>query len=206
MRSGILPQVVYLHGLQSSGQSVTVQRLQRALPHHDIIAPDIPLQPEVALSELRKLEKTLRPDALVIGTSMGGMYARLFHTHRRILINPSFHPSRHLASRIGERLPFHNPRLDGAVDFEVTDKFVRKLERLEAGQFDRKNAVPAGTPDDADNVEAFFGLHDDVVNGKDEYLSHYTRYTDFDGGHRLDPNTTLNLIVPRILELLPPEK
>lgn len=193
-------QVVYLHGFQSSGQSTTAQRLRRTLAKHEVISPDIPVQPEVALTELRKLAATLRDDAIIVGTSMGGMFAQLFRGFRRILINPSFHPSVHMAEKTGERVPFHNPRLDGLTDFEITDKLVKKYIKLEAKQFDPKFGIIGRPADNPSQVSAFFGTRDDVVNCKDEYLAHYGDATDFDGGHRLDPNTTITLLVPKILE------
>lgn len=194
-------QVVYLHGLSSSGQSTTAQRLRRTLSKFEVISPDIPVQPELALTELKKLASMLEPDAIIVGTSLGGLFAQLFRGFRRILINPSFHTSRHMGEKIGQRLPFHNPRRDGLTDFEITEKLVRKYEKLEAKQFDPKFGIFGKNPDSIDQVSAFFGTMDDVVNCKDEYLSHYGNATDFEGGHRLDPNTTITLIVPKILEL-----
>lgn len=194
-------QVVYLHGLSSSGQSTTAQRLRRTLAKHEVISPDIPVQPEVALTELRRLASMLRPDAIIVGTSMGAMFAQLFRGFHRILVNPSFHPSEHLVKSIGKRLPFHNPRLDGAKDFEVSDKLVKKYQKLEKQQFDPKFGIMGKSQDSPTLVSAFFGTHDTVVNCKEEYLTHYSDAVDFDGGHRLDPNSTITLIVPKILSL-----
>ena len=132
---------------------------------------------------------------------MGALYAQLFRGFNRILINPSFHTSVHLKEKIGQRLQFHNPRKDGLPDFEVTDKLVKKFEKLESKQFDPKFGIIGKNPDKPDLVHAFFGTRDNVVNCKEEYLTHYENATDFDGEHRLDPNTTINLIVPKILEL-----
>lgn len=199
----IKPQVVYLHGLSSSGQSATCQRLRRALPHHEVITPDIPVPPEVALTELRRLASMLEPDAVIVGTSMGGCFAQLFRGFRRILINPSFHTSRKLSEYVGSRLPFHNSRKDGAESFEVNDKLVKKYEKMESQQFSPKFGIIGKNPDSKELVTAFFGTKDTTVNCKDEYLQHYDQYVDFEGEHRLDPDTTLNLIVPKILELLP---
>lgn len=192
---------MYLHGLSSSGQSTTAQRLRRTLSKYEVISPDIPVQPEVAMTELQKLASQLRPDAIIVGTSMGGMFAQQFRGFDRILINPSFHTSRHLREKIGQRLPFHNPRLDGLKDFEVTEKLVRKYEKLESRQFDIKSGIKGHRPDSPDQVRAFFGTRDTVVNCKDEFLEHYSNATDFDGEHRLDPNTTITLIVPAIQAL-----
>ena len=64
-----------------------------------------------------------------------------------------------------------------------------------------KFGIQGRNPDSRDQVCAFFGTRDTVVNCKEEYLAHYGDARDFDGEHRLDPNTTITLIVPRILEL-----
>ncbi|MCM1369265.1 MAG: hypothetical protein NC204_02715 [Candidatus Amulumruptor caecigallinarius] len=194
-------QVVYLHGLGSSGQSTTAQRLRRTLPHHEVISPDIPVPPEVAMSELKNLAKQLGSDAIIVGTSLGAFYAQMFRGFHRILINPSFHVSRHLHEKEGKRLPFHNPRLDGAKDFEVNKKLVKKFEKLEEKQFEPRTGIIGTNADARDQVQAFFGTQDELVNCKDEYLEHYDKFIDFEGGHRLDPNTTITLIVPKIMEL-----
>ena len=151
-----LRQVVYLHGLQSSGQSTTAQRLRRTLSKFDVISPDIPVQPELALTELRRLAGLLRPDAIIVGTSMGGCFAQMFRGFERILINPSFHVSRKLSEYEGERLPFHNPRADGLRDFEVNRKLIRKYEQMEAKQFDPKFGIIGRNPDSPPRGERRF--------------------------------------------------
>lgn len=192
--------VVYLHGLGSSGQSATARRLDRSLPSsYEVVAPDIPVQPELAMTALKKLAETLDPDDVIVGTSMGGLYAQLFKGWRRLLINPSFHTSAHLKEKIGQRLPFHTPRRDGATDFEVTAKLVKKFETMEAKQFDPKFGIFNGRKDSPELVTAFFGTRDTVVNCKDEYLQHFSQYHDFDGEHRVDPDTIINLIVPNVV-------
>jgi len=197
--------IVYLHGLGSSGSSTTAQRLRRSLPKQEVVSPDIPVQPELAIQALKRLATFLSPDDIIIGTSLGGLYAQLFRGFRRILINPSFHTSRHLEEKIGQRCPFHNPREDGAKDYEVTDKLVKKFKVMEAKQFDPKFGIIGKRADSPDQVQAFFGTRDTVVNCKDEYLEHYSRFTDFDGEHRLDPDTTLKLIIPAIHALIDEE-
>lgn len=184
----------------SSGLTTTAQRLDRSLPGgYEVISPDIPVQPELAITALRKVAEQLSPDDIVVGTSMGGMYAQLFRGWRRILINPSFHTSRHLKENVGKRMPFHTPRRDGAVDYEVTPKLVKKFETMEAKQFDPKFGIFGKGKDNPEQVKAFFGTRDTVVNCKDEYLQHYSQYQDFDGEHRLDPDTLINLVVPCIV-------
>ncbi len=195
-----MKKVVYLHGMGSSGSSATARRLQRTLPSgYEVVSPDIPVQPELALSMLRKLADTLSDDDIIVGTSMGGMYAQMFKGWRRLLINPSFHTSVHLSEKVGTRMQFHTPRQDGLKDFEVTPKLIKKFEKMEAQQFDPKFGIlNKRRKDSPDLVTAFFGTHDTTVNCKPEYLEHFTQYHDFEGEHRLDPDTLINLVVPEI--------
>ena len=182
--------------------TTTAQRLRRTLKGHDVISPDVPVQPEQALIFLRELGRTLRQGDVVCGISLGGCYAQLMRGWHRILINPSFHSSQMMRKLVGQRVPFHCERKDGATSFEVTDRMCKKMEELESRQFDPKFGVVAKWGDRPELVQAFFGVHDDHVDCKGEYLEHYSAYTDFDGGHHLDPDTTLALIIPAIRDII----
>ncbi len=81
--------ILYVHGLSSSGQSGTVDLLRRYFPQAEIVAPDLPLDPTAALQLLRDTCETHHPD-LIIGTSMGGMFAQQLFGYRKILVNPAF--------------------------------------------------------------------------------------------------------------------
>ena len=81
--------IVYFHGFGSSHASGTVEILRRELPNDEVVAPDIPVDPVEALPYLKELCEQEQPD-LIIGTSMGGMYAQQMRSFRRILVNPAF--------------------------------------------------------------------------------------------------------------------
>ena len=81
--------LVYFHGFASSGASGTVQLLRKIFPSAQVVAPDIPVDPEEALPMLQKLVQAEQPD-VIVGTSMGGMYAQQMHGFLRICVNPSF--------------------------------------------------------------------------------------------------------------------
>ena len=66
--------IIYLHGFGSSGQSGTVKHLRKIFPQCNVLAPDIPVNPAEAIPFLKKLCEENKPD-IIIGTSMGGMYA-----------------------------------------------------------------------------------------------------------------------------------
>lgn len=148
------------------------------------------------------LASQLGPDDVIVGTSMGAMFALLFHGWRRVLINPSLHPSAKMREYLGRTVEFFTPRQDGIQQFKVTDKMVKKYEDFERKVFDPKFGIQSGRPDSDSLVMAFFGTEDAVVDCRDEYSKHFSRIETFEGGHRLDPETTLNIIVPQIKKFL----
>ena len=84
--------IVYLHGYGSSGLTGTAGYLRQKLPEYDVLTPDIPVDPQEALPFLRKYCKDHHAD-LVIGTSMGGMYAMQQQDYKRICVNPALRMS-----------------------------------------------------------------------------------------------------------------
>ena len=72
--------VLYIHGFASAGSSGTATHLRNMLYEHgvEVVAPDIPVMPSEALAYLRRLVAEQQP-ALVVGTSMGGMYTELMY-------------------------------------------------------------------------------------------------------------------------------
>ena len=80
--------ILYVHGFGSSGQSGTVTRIREVLPSATVIAPDLPLAPQEALTLLYNICEQEKPD-LIIGTSMGGMYTEMLRGYDRILVNPA---------------------------------------------------------------------------------------------------------------------
>ena len=102
--------LVYLHGLNSSGQSVKARMLREGLSPHTVLAPDYPAhRPAAAVQRLGDFFADLgavRP--AVIGSSMGGFYgqwlARRFAFSHLFLINPALTPWDLLLSHQGETM------------------------------------------------------------------------------------------------------
>lgn len=169
--------ILYIHGLSSSGASDTADKLRRYSPDDIIFSPDLPVEPQEALTMLRELAEREQID-LVIGTSMGGMFAQKLRGYNKILVNPSFHVSRTMRGRLGVN-EFFSPRADGAIQYEITEGLCDRYEELERSQFDGL------TDEERENTLGLFGVADDVVNCLEEYKQHYTRFRQFRGGHRL---------------------
>lgn len=187
--------IVYFHGLSSSGNSGTGKYLKKLFPDENVLTPDIPVSPKEALPFLKELVLNLDPEnTVIVGTSMGGMYTQQMTGFKRILVNPAFHVSNTLKQSVGETLPFFSQREDGATKFTVTPDLIQEFVDMESRQFDNAN--------DPENVTALFGINDTTVNCKDEYLKYYIDFTDFDGQHRLTEDNINDTVAPLIKKKL----
>lgn len=192
-----MAKILYFHGFASSGASGTAQLLRRALPECEIVAPDIPLHPQEALAFLKELCEAEQPD-LIVGTSMGGMYAQQMHGFRRLAVNPSFWMSRmSKVMKIGT-FTYLNKRKDKQMQGRVTKEIMLAFREMEDHQFDHI------TPDDLPNCFAAFGRHDPIVHTYDTFVKYYPEEQAlwFDGEHRINDKVLQSAILPLIKQLL----
>lgn len=185
--------LVYLHGLSSSGQSNTASKLRKLFPDDNVIAPDLPTNPKEALILITDiLQKLSIDDTIVIGSSMGAMFAHQQAPFRRILINPAFHVSALLRENIGKTLPFLSQRQDGICEFTVTEELCLLYEQVEEEQF------KYGSNSEWQDVIGIFGLQDNLVNCKVEFMDYYSIYHEFSGSHRLTDSDIETILKPII--------
>lgn|SRR5574344_161373 len=189
--------IIYFHGFGSSHASGTVEILRHILNEDEIIAPDIPVDPVEALPYLKELCEKEQPD-LIIGTSMGGMYAQQMRAFRRILVNPAFTmSSMSKVLRTGE-YQFFSGRYDHAKTFRITKEIIQHHNQMERQQF--KNI----TAEEKETCWCLVGLHDKSVTNaeslfKKNYLAdHITR---FDGEHQLTDKVIKKSVIPLVNEI-----
>lgn len=186
--------LVYLHGFGSSAASDTVKTLKELLPEFDVVAPDIPVDPAEALPFLRGLCMNEVPD-VIVGTSMGGMYAQQMRGYKRICVNPAFEMSeKSEVLRVGT-YEYFTPRKDGAAHFEITPEIMRHHAEMEEHQFD------GITGEDSRQVWGLFADNDRQVDGKAIFMEHYNQVVHFHGGHRMDGVVIRTVLVPLIREI-----
>lgn len=194
--------ILYLHGFASSGNSGTAREIQETLPKCRVISPDLPIDPDEAI---QLIQKTIAEESidLVIGTSMGGLFASMVHDMPRILVNPSFYVSRMMMNRLDGAesvvIPFFKTRNDGATEFTLTREHADRY-------FDFGKLVFKSVKSDNHQTLGVFGTDDNVVDCKEEYLEHYDNIRYFKGGHRLDKSAVEEVIVPAILQMIINEK
>ena len=186
--------LIYFHGFGSSGASGTVENLRKLLPEDEVIAPDIPIDPVEALPYLKQLCADEQPD-IVIGTSMGGMYAQQMRGFVRICINPALNMSTmSTVLRTGEH-KFFNGRKDGQKTFRITRDIIQHHNQMERQQW--KDI----TDWDREHCYGLFGIRDTQVNTYDLFRRHYPHAIRFDGEHRLNDKVLRKVVLPLIQEL-----
>ncbi len=187
--------IVYLHGFGSSSQSSTVAYLAKKLPEYHVIAPDIPIDPAEALPMLHDYCKSHRA-SLIVGTSMGGMYAMQLADYPRICVNPALRMSR-LGDvlRVGTFERFQ-PTADGQSLYTVTEEVVRHFEEMEEHMFD------GVTEENRSTCYGFFADGDTLVNCKEEFARHFNHVEVFHGEHRMNNTVLRETIIPAIRRIL----
>lgn len=125
----MINKILYIHGLSSSDTSSTAGVLRKLLPNTEVISPDLPIQPTQALEMLRELCLREKPD-IVIGTSMGGMFAQQMHGFKKILVNPAFYVSEFMRQNI-EKQPFLNIRQNRKTYYEITSELCDAYQEFE---------------------------------------------------------------------------
>lgn len=189
--------LVYFHGFASSGASGTVQLLRKIFPSAQVVAPDIPVDPEEALPMLQKLVQTEQPD-VIVGTSMGGMYAQQMHGFLRICVNPSFRISTSKLLHTGVH-KWLNGRKNHEKEFRITADIIKRYNQMERKQFD------GITPDDRELCYGLFGINDTSVNPINAYntfAKYYTHAERFEGEHQLNDKVIHKVLLPLLKQLL----
>jgi predicted esterase YcpF (UPF0227 family) len=183
--------LIYFHGFGSSAASGTIRTLREKLPDFEVIAPDIPVDPAEALPFLRELCEKEQPN-VVVGTSMGGMYAQQLFGFNRICVTPAFFMSKTSKVLKVGTFEFFKPRLDGQEEFTITEEIIEHFAEMETSQFD------GVTPAETERVWGMFGNNDTQVNSEEAFLQYYHNVIHFSGGHRLDDVTINEVQIPLI--------
>lgn len=184
--------VLYVHGFASSGQSGTVRRLQEVLPEARVIAPDLPIHPHEALALLHDVCQQEKPD-LIVGTSMGGMFAEQLRGYDRICVNPALDIAETMrAHGLTGTQQFQNPRQDGVQEFYVDKALVKEYREVSEQRFQNM------TDDDCQRVYGLFGDEDELVDTYDIFHEHYPQALYFHGEHRMNDRSFMHSVLPVI--------
>ena len=185
--------VMYVHGFASSAQSGTVALLRRLMPKAEVLAYDLPLDPNEAMALLHEKCNGQKPD-LIIGSSAGGMMTEMLYGFDRILVNPAFQMGDTMGKHgMTGKQTYQNPRQDGVQEFIVTKAMVKLFADLTEQCF-----AHAADDGERQRVWGLFGDNDPLVHTFDLFLQHYPQAVHFHGEHRLIDKVAIHYLVPII--------
>ena len=168
--------VLYLHGLNSNGNSRTARTLMEECQNWNVICPTLPVDCGNAMNAIKSILNSNHID-IIIGTSLGGFLALQCHNYFRIAINPTLHPSQDII-KLG-------------VDENIASTY-------------RKYENEICDDEDCELTYALFGINDKLISYYDEFCNKYLKdhilFTDDE--HRLSVKSIKNNLIPLINKIL----
>lgn len=192
-----MKKILFLHGFFASGQCIPAMTLQEAFEGKaQVLAPDLPTHPRMALEQIKSLCDKEQPD-MIVGNSCGSFYAQMIAPVvgvPALLGNPYFKMTEFLKTRIGEH-EYKSPRMDGKQGFVIDEPLIEEFAELEAIQFD-------SCRDDRDRIWGLFGEKDTLAHFEPLFLEHYSHSFHFPGGHTPTADEVRLWYVPLIEKLM----
>ena len=193
-----MKKILFLHGFFASGQCVPAIALRDAFEGKaQVLTPDLPIHPRMALEQIREFVESEKPD-LLVGNSCGAFYAQMVASALglpALLGNPHFQMTSFLKPRIGEH-QYKSPRKDGNQRFVIDEALIGEFAEWEAVQFDNCN------PKTKEIVWGLFGEQDTLAHYEPLFLEHYTRSFHFPGGHTPTAEEVRKWYVPLVEKML----
>ena len=193
-----MKKILFLHGFFASGQCIPALALRDAFEGKaQVLTPDLPIHPQMALDMIREICDKEKPD-LLVGNSCGSFYAQMLAPKvglPALLGNPHFKMTEFLKQRIGEH-EYKSPRKDGNQKFVINEALIQEFAELEAIQF------YSCTPDYKDKIWGIFGEKDTLAHFEPLFLEHYNHSFHFPGGHTPTADEVRAWYVPLIEEII----
>lgn len=132
--------LIYLHGFNSSAQSVKAQQAKQYFNQHfpelAFCCPQLLTQPRAAIAQIEEIISQLDGEWALIGSSLGGYFSSYFaekYQKQAVLVNPAVKPYELLNNFLGEQVnPYTGER------YLVESHFIADLKALEPKQVNEK--------------------------------------------------------------------
>lgn len=127
------PYAMYIHGFGSGARSTSSTVVARRIDGYEWLRPELPLQPEQALELLQEHVRVFEPE-LIIGSSMGGMFACYVNAPNavKVVVNPGMEMDKALRRRGYGKFDFLCEREDGVQQGLIDEPLIRSYERFRA--------------------------------------------------------------------------
>jgi predicted esterase YcpF (UPF0227 family) len=185
--------LLYLHGFRSSPRSFKARLLAARLQALGLGAhwhcPQLPPSPQAAVQvagdwvAARPRDAQGVPQAVVIGSSLGGFYATVLAERwgcQAVLLNPAVDPARDLLPQVGMQPFYHAPEQS----FEFRRGYIDELAALRPAQITepQRYLLLAATGDEVldyrEMLARYAGCRLRLIEGSDHGLSDFAQYLD----------------------------
>jgi len=187
--------VIYLHGFNSSPQSIKAQQLSAYYDAQllnetgcQLLIPLLDHQPEVAIEQLCVLvEQVSSSNVLLIGSSLGGYYslylAQKYSNCAAVLINPAVYPYRLLAQMLGEQQNLYTQQR-----YLLSAVHIEQLKTLDVTELD-----------DPSRILMYSQMGDETLNYQEAVLKYpaIEQRVSAGGNHSFE---NFELVIPKIFE------
>jgi len=177
--------LIYIHGLNSSPASFKAGLLKRRLDElghgMEFFAPALPHRPRAAAALLEAKVRS-RPDAALVGSSLGGFYATWLaekYGHKAVLINPAVRPYDGLRQWLGPQQNLYTGER-----YELTSAHLDELAVMDVPHITDPDRyllmVETGDEilDYRDAVKRYRGCQQLVIEGGDHGFSDFADHVD----------------------------
>ena len=175
--------IVYLHGLGSVGASAKSAALIDAFGKENVLAPDLPLDPEATIklvSDLVYLPMKRKEKILFIGTSLGGFWANyfshMFHMEC-LIVNPMLIPGEAFVSRTGTIVKNYDTGEETVMTAEIVRSFLSAQTEVASPNLDLITMILAQDDDVIDyrtSMEQLPGVRTLITSdGGHRYMDHW---------------------------------
>lgn len=189
--------IIFLHGFFASGACIAAQTLKKCLEGKaQVLTPDLPLHPRLAITFIQQLCEEEKPDVLV-GNSNGSFLAQIVAAKNNLhalLGNPHFEMTSFLTARIGPQ-EYKAPRQDGNQHFIIDQKLIDEFAEIQLHQWDNSQYA------NRELIWGLFGENDHLAHYESLFLEHYPHAYHFPGAHTPTAEEVCHYYVPLIEKL-----
>jgi predicted esterase YcpF (UPF0227 family) len=178
--------IVYLHGFNSSPQSLKARLVEARMADLDLLdqlaCPALPHSPKEAIASIDVLLPADASKVTFIGSSLGGFYATHLaekHGAKAVLVNPAVQPHVLLAPFVGEQANLHSGER-----WTLTDAHIEELAAMAVESITRpeRYLLLVETGDEVldwrQAVAKYAGARQVIVEGGDHGFSSFTDHID----------------------------
>lgn len=184
--------IMYVHGTDMAYERHIIDTLKDLMGHQaEVLSVETPINTKEALLLLENMVSEYNID-ITIGSELGAWYVQKLRGHKKIIINPMFHPSADLQNKVGTPL-YSESRNSDNIEL-ISPDLINEFKGYEVNQFDDINYFERFV------TYGLFGEHSFNTSDK-EYSANYYNCNYYDGNNTITDDAISDKLVPMIKKM-----